>query len=56
VHERFAAGTAGRRVDNLNRRVYADLFLMPADDPWLGLSAPDRYSGLEQGGVADYSP
>jgi hypothetical protein len=56
VHEWFAAGDVRGGVDELNGRVYAQLFLMPPDDPWLGLSTPDRYTGLENGGVAAKSP
>ncbi|HJL15178.1 MAG TPA: hypothetical protein RMH99_05955 [Sandaracinaceae bacterium LLY-WYZ-13_1] len=32
---------------SLNRRVYAELLLTPADDPWLGLRADDLYDGVE---------
>ena len=37
----------------LNKRVYADLFLTPASDPWLGLLPRDVFSGLPQDGVQD---
>jgi hypothetical protein len=37
----------------LNRRVYAELFLTPASDPWLGLLPRDVFSGLPQDGVRD---
>ncbi|HMR06894.1 MAG TPA: hypothetical protein PKA88_14015, partial [Polyangiaceae bacterium] len=37
----------------LNKRVYADLFLTPASDPWLGLLPRDVFSGLPQDGVRD---
>ena len=36
---------------DLNRRVYADLFLTPASDPWLGLLPRDVFSALPGGGV-----
>jgi hypothetical protein len=42
----------GREVENLdafNRRVYADLFLTPRSDPWLGLAAPETFMALEPG-------
>jgi predicted DNA-binding protein (MmcQ/YjbR family) len=32
-------------------KVYAELFLTPGSDPWLGLFVPDAYTGLENGGV-----
>jgi hypothetical protein len=51
VHEWFASGEAGQDVAQLNRRVYSELFLMPDDDPWLGLGAPDSYTGLPNAGL-----
>ena len=36
----------------LNKRVYAELFLTPDSDPWLGLVPPDTYIGLEKGGLS----
>lgn len=39
-------------VNKLNKRVYAELFLTPASDPWLGLFAPDVYTALEGGGIS----
>jgi hypothetical protein len=38
-------------VDQLNERVYAELFLTPSSDPWLGLVTPDVYTALDNGGV-----
>lgn len=38
-------------LDSLNEKVYAELFMTPRSDPWLGLVAPDAYTGLENGGV-----
>jgi hypothetical protein len=49
VHEWFVAGTAPARLDDLNERVYADLFLMPKADPWLGLVPADAYTALPAG-------
>ena len=37
--------------ETLNQRVYAELFLTPRTDDWLGLYGPDTYTGLENGGV-----
>jgi hypothetical protein len=34
-------------LEALNARVYAELFLTPASDPWLGLFAPDTFAALE---------
>ena len=37
--------------DVVNRRVYAEMFLTPRTDEWLGLQGPDTYTGLTNGGV-----
>ncbi|MEM1355140.1 MAG: hypothetical protein AAGH88_09680 [Planctomycetota bacterium] len=37
--------------DALTGRVYADLFLTPDQDPWLGLVPADTYSALDAGGL-----
>ena len=42
---------AGADLEKLNRKVYAELFLTPAADPWLGLFSPDVYLALQNGGV-----
>jgi hypothetical protein len=34
-----------------NDRVYAELFLTPGSDPWLGLVSPETYLALEAGGI-----
>ncbi len=34
-----------------NNKVYAELFLTPASDPWLGLFSSDIYVALENGGL-----
>ena len=36
--------------ETLTDRIYADLFLMPLDDPWLGLSPADQFAALDRGG------
>lgn len=38
-------------LEALNRRVYADLFLTPDTDPWLGLLSPDTYTAIKGDGV-----
>ena len=38
-------------VEALNERVYAELFLTPSSDPWLGLVPADAYTALPNGGV-----
>ena len=37
-------------LDQLDERVYAELFLTPGSDPWLGLASPDTYLALESAG------
>jgi hypothetical protein len=51
VHEQFAAGGAvTANADTLNEWVYAELFLTPSSDPWLGLAPRDVYTALEGDG------
>jgi hypothetical protein len=51
IHEQFASGhEITNSVDSLNEWVYADLFLTPSSDPWLGLAPPDVYTALENNG------
>jgi hypothetical protein len=38
-------------VETLNERVYAELFLTPSSDPWLGLAPADVYTALPNAGV-----
>ena len=52
IHEWFAEGNTLVAVEQLNKRVYGELFLMPLDDPWLGLAPADVYSALDDNGVA----
>lgn len=62
IHEAFAAGDAAttNNVDMLNEWVYAELFLTPSSDPWLGLAPRDVYTALEGDGRTergtDFSP
>jgi hypothetical protein len=51
VHEKFAAGDSRTaNYDSLNEWVYAELFLTPSSDPWLGLAPNDVYTALENDG------
>ncbi len=38
-------------MEAFNDRVYAELFLMPRSDPWLGLAPPDVFAALPNGGL-----
>jgi hypothetical protein len=54
IHEWLAAGPVPE-IDPLNERVYAQLFLTPSSDPWLGLMPADTYTALEDNGVKQAS-
>jgi hypothetical protein len=38
-------------VNKFNEKVYAELFLTPRTDPWLGLLMADAYTAIDNGGV-----
>lgn len=44
---------AGADLPALNRRVYAELFRTPGEDPWLGLAALEDFAALEGGGLVE---
>ena len=53
IHQWFAAGEpVVRRFETFNERVYAELFLTPRSDPWLGLAPGDAYPALQGDGLA----
>lgn len=53
IHRWFAAGAPQTlNVQSLNDRVYAELFLSPRSDPWLGLVPDDTLSALDGEGLA----
>ena len=49
IHEWLSSSPAD--ADQLNARVYAELFLTPDSDPWLGLVPRDRFTALENNGL-----
>jgi hypothetical protein len=51
IHQWFMAGSGVDDVTGLNDRVYAELFLTPGSDPWLGLFPDQGYSAIEQNGI-----
>lgn len=51
LHAWLVRGPRGQDVDAFNEKVYAELFLTPSSDPWLGLLSPEAYTALENGGV-----
>jgi hypothetical protein len=40
-----------RELNILNDKIYAELFLTPPSDPWLGLKPNDVYSAIEGDGI-----
>lgn len=51
IHEWLAADGERPEVEALNEQVYAQLFLTPSSDPWLGMAPTDTYTALENGGA-----
>lgn len=51
IHAWLATSLWNTQVETFNDRVYAELFLTPGSDPWLGLYSPDSYTALENGGL-----
>lgn len=50
IHAWLAAAPEPPTLAALNRRIYAELFLTPDEDPWLGLAPRDTLSALENDG------
>lgn len=50
LHAWFVTGEAND-LNQLNEKVYAQLFLTPSSDAWLGLYSPDTYTAIEGGGI-----
>jgi hypothetical protein len=53
IHEWLAATQPQRDVEALNERIYAELFLTPNDDPWIGLVSADTYTALTNAGIQE---
>jgi hypothetical protein len=51
IHEWFVNGLAPKNLDALNSKVYAELFLTPSSDAWLGLAPADVFSALDNCGL-----
>ena len=51
IHQWLSEASYRPDVETLNERVYAEVFLTPSSDPWLGLAPPDVYTALPDGGV-----
>jgi hypothetical protein len=51
IHEEFVGGNVvTTNAETLNEWVYAELFLTPSSDPWLGLAPRDVYTALDGDG------
>jgi hypothetical protein len=51
LHAWLAADPNRFDIEKLNEKVYAELFLTPKSDPWLGLFSPDTYLALQASGI-----
>ncbi|MEH2273087.1 MAG: hypothetical protein V7K68_32475 [Nostoc sp.] len=51
IHQWFMQGKQTTNVEALNEQVYAQLFLTPSSDPWLGLFPSDSYSAIDNDGI-----
>ncbi len=51
IHQWFVEGNQTSNVAILNEKVYAQLFLTPSSDPWLGLAPDDTYSAIDNDGI-----
>lgn len=52
LHAWLTLNSLSRDLDALNEKVYAELFLTPSSDPWLGLFSAETYTALENGGIS----
>lgn len=52
LHAWLTLNSVRDNLDALNDKVYAELFLTPASDPWLGLFSAETYTALENGGIS----
>ena len=56
IHNWFVRNEVANDLDELNERVYAELFLTPSSDPWLGLVPADTYTALQDNGFQVPTP
>jgi hypothetical protein len=55
IHQWFIQGDGTSKVNLLNEKIYAELFLTPNSDPWLGLMNSESYSAVDNDGVRNSS-
>jgi hypothetical protein len=53
IDDWFTQASVPATYDDLTKRIYAEAFQMPLDDPWLGLSPDTFYTALDNGGRVD---
>jgi hypothetical protein len=53
IHQWFLTQNQTSDVNQLNEKVYAELFLTPSSDPWLGLVDNDAYTAIDNGGIVE---
>jgi hypothetical protein len=51
IHDWLSADSTALNLDAFNSKVYAELFLTPDSDPWLGLAQPDICTAVENNGL-----
>jgi hypothetical protein len=51
IHQWFTQGNTTGNVNTLNQKVYAELFLTPNSDAWLGLMSNEGYSAIDNDGI-----
>jgi hypothetical protein len=51
LHSWLLSNRGRLATETFNERVYAELFLTPSFDPWLGLVQPNVYTGLTNDGI-----
>jgi hypothetical protein len=51
IHEWFIESAVPGDLAGLNAKVYAELFLMPENDPWLGLAPDNTFTALPEEGL-----
>jgi len=52
IHDWFIQDLVPENLDMFNTKLYADLFLMPENDPWLGLAPGETFTALPAEGLA----
>jgi hypothetical protein len=52
LYQWFMKDSGTLTLNALNDKVYADLFLTPSSDPWLGLLPRDSYSAIDNDGIS----